>query len=68
MVIIGAATQAGIISGENVSATLVDVTPYTFGTSALGEMHGYEYPFVFIPIIKKNTPIPVTRSESFFVA
>jgi len=66
-VAIGAATQAGIISGENVSATLVDVTPYTFGTSALGEMHGHEYPFVYVPIIKKNTPIPVTRSESFFV-
>jgi len=65
-VAIGAATQAGIISGENVSATLVDVTPYTFGTSALGEMHGHEYPFVYVPIIKKNTPIPVTRSESFF--
>jgi len=67
-VAIGAATQAGIISGKNVSATLVDVTPYTFGTSALGEMNGYEYPFVYIPIIKKNTPIPITRSESFFVS
>lgn len=66
-VAIGAATQAGIISGENVSATLVDITPYTFGTSALGEKDGYEYPYVYIPIIKKNTPIPVTRSESFFV-
>ncbi len=65
-VAIGAATQAGIIGGEDVSATLVDVTPYTFGTSALGEMHGHEYPYVYVPIIKKNTPIPVTRSESFF--
>ena len=65
-VAIGAATQAGIIGGENVSATLVDITPYTFGTSALGDMHGHEYPYVYVPIIKKNTPIPVTRSESFF--
>lgn len=65
-VAIGAATQAGIISGEKVSATLIDVTPYTFGTSALGTMHGHEYPYVYVPIIKKNTPIPVTRSESFF--
>ena len=65
-VAIGAATQAGIISGEDVSATLVDITPYTFGTSALGDMHGHEYPYVYVPIIKKNTPIPVTRSESFF--
>lgn len=64
-VAMGAAIQAGIISGENVSATLIDVTPYTFGTSALGLMHGHEYPYVYVPIIKKNTPIPVTRSESF---
>jgi molecular chaperone DnaK (HSP70) len=62
----GAAIQAGMIAGETVSAVLVDVTPYTFGTSALGELNGSFYPECFIPIIKKNTPIPVTRSESFF--
>ena len=62
----GAAIQAGMIGGESVSAVLVDVTPYTFGTSALGELNGNFYPECFVPIIKKNTPIPVTRSESFF--
>ena len=65
-VAMGAAVQAGIISGENVSATLIDVTPYTFGTSALDMMNGQEYPYVYVPIIKKNTPIPVTCSESFY--
>jgi molecular chaperone DnaK (HSP70) len=45
---------------------LVDVTPYTFGTSALGEMEDDLYPYCFVPIIPKNTPIPVRRSEVFF--
>lgn len=62
----GAAIQAGMIGGEKVSAVLVDVTPYTFGTSALGDLNGDFYPHCYVPIIKKNTPIPVTRSESFF--
>jgi len=62
----GAAIQAGMLAGEEVSAVLVDVTPYTFGTSVLGELDGMPYPFVYAPIIKRNTPIPVTRSEVFF--
>lgn len=32
----GAAIQAGTLAGEEVSAVLVDITPYTFGTSAFG--------------------------------
>ncbi len=62
----GAAIQAGMLAGEEVSAVLVDVTPYTFGTGVLGELDGMPYPFVYAPIIKRNTPIPVTRSEVFF--
>ncbi|MGA1824381.1 MAG: Hsp70 family protein [bacterium] len=65
-VAMGAAIQAGIIAGEKVSAVLVDVTPYTFGTSYLGELHGLPYNNVFAPIIKKNTPIPVSKSEVFY--
>ena len=33
----GAAIQAAMLAGETVSAVLVDITPYTFGTSALSE-------------------------------
>ena len=32
----GAAIQAAVISGQTVASVLVDVTPYTFGTSAFG--------------------------------
>ena len=64
-VAMGAAIQGAAIAGEKVSAVLVDVTPYTFGTSALGELDGSLYPYCFIPIIPKNTPIPVRKSEAF---
>ncbi len=67
-VAMGAATQAGIMAGERVASMLVDVTPYTFGTSAIAELNGERYPYCFIPIIRKNTPVPVTRSEAFFTS
>jgi molecular chaperone DnaK (HSP70) len=67
-VAMGAAIQGAAIAGVEVSAVLVDVTPYTFGTSALGEMDDEIYPYCFVPIIPKNTPIPVRRSEVFFTA
>ena len=67
-VAMGAAIQGAAIAGTEVSAVLVDVTPYTFGTSALGELNGDVYPYCFVPIIPRNTPIPVRRSEVFFTA
>ena len=65
-VAMGAAIQGAAMAGTEVSAVLVDVTPYTFGTSALGELNGEFYPYKYVPIIPKNTPIPVHRSEAFF--
>jgi molecular chaperone DnaK len=64
-VAMGAAIQAAMVAGESVSAVLVDITPYTFGTNAIAELNGELYPFCFIPLIRKNTPIPVTKSEVF---
>ncbi|WP_295403049.1 Hsp70 family protein [uncultured Thiocystis sp.] len=61
----GAAIQAAVIAGEQVSRVLVDITPYTFGTSALSDLNGELYPYTYIPLIRKNTPIPVTKSEVF---
>jgi len=61
----GAAIQAAVIAGARVTSVLVDVTPYTFGTSALSMLDGAPYPYTFVPLIRKNTPIPVTKSEAF---
>jgi molecular chaperone DnaK (HSP70) len=61
----GAAIQAAVIAGQEVASVLVDITPYTFGTSALDELDGELYPYRFVPVIRKNTPLPTTRSEAF---
>ncbi|WP_295436934.1 Hsp70 family protein [uncultured Thiodictyon sp.] len=61
----GAAIQAAVIAGVQVASVLVDVTPYTFGTSALSELNGEPYPYTYCPLIRKNTPIPVTKSDAF---
>ncbi|GAB6192919.1 Hsp70 family protein [Desulfocastanea catecholica] len=64
----GAALQAAMIAGEEVHAVLVDITPYTFGISAIGEVDGSFSLNKFVPIIKKNSPVPVTRSEVFYTS
>ncbi len=62
----GASLQAAMLGGGEVRAVLVDVTPYTFGTSAIGEIDG-EFSFdMYVPLIRKNTPIPVSKSEVFY--
>jgi molecular chaperone DnaK len=65
-VAMGAAIQAALIAGTQTRTVLVDVTPYTFGTSALGERDGESYEYCYIPLIRKNTPVPVSKSEVFF--
>lgn len=67
-VAMGAAVQAGIIAGGETPTLLIDVTPYTFGTSSLGFMGEQEYPYCFVPLIHKNTAIPAMRSEVFYTA
>ncbi|MBO0711087.1 MAG: Hsp70 family protein [Acetobacteraceae bacterium] len=65
-VALGAAIEGAAMTGTEVSAVLVDVTPYTFGTRALGELNGELYPYTYVPIITANTPIPVRKSEVFY--
>ena len=65
-VALGAAVQAGIEMGRDMQSVLVDITPYTFGTSAMGELHGLPYAHQFVPIIRRNTRLPATRTEAFF--
>ena len=66
-VAMGAAIQGAAIAGAEVSAVLVDVTPYTFGISVIGELDGELYPYHLRPDHRpSNTPIPVRKSEVFF--
>ncbi|MEA1923787.1 MAG: Hsp70 family protein [Pseudomonadota bacterium] len=65
IVAMGAAIQGGIISGHKSDAILVDITPYTFGTSAANEFQGSLQTGLFVPIIKRNTPLPTQKSEVF---
>ena len=65
-VAMGAAIQAALIAGTRTRTVLVDITPYTFGTSAVGELDGEPYTHCFVPLIRKNTPVPVSKSDVFF--
>ncbi|MGO4869446.1 MAG: molecular chaperone DnaK [Roseiarcus sp.] len=56
----GAAIQAGVLAGEVGSIVLVDVIPLTLGIETLGG--------VATPLIARNTPVPVKRSEIFTTA
>jgi len=64
-VAMGAAIQGAMIAGQTVDTVLVDVTPYTYGTSAIGSLDGMSYPFMFVPIIHKNTVLPNRKTEAF---
>ena len=65
IVAIGAAVQAGVIGGMETHSVLVDITPYTFGTSAVGPHNGKLCPDIFVPIISRNTALPVRNGEAF---
>ncbi|OQX65360.1 MAG: hypothetical protein B5M55_04145 [Desulfococcus sp. 4484_242] len=67
-VALGAGVLASRISGHEVGRVLVDVTPYSFGPSYLGEKDGFPYPYCYHPIIRANTPLPVTRTERYFTS
>jgi molecular chaperone DnaK len=56
----GAAVQAGVLTGDVRDIVLVDVTPLTLGVETLGG--------IATPLIARNTPIPVSRSEFFTTA
>ncbi|MDI6792761.1 MAG: Hsp70 family protein [bacterium] len=64
-VTLGAAIQAGIISGHSPSAVLVDVVPYSLGIAAVSNRFGLPLPDIFCKLIQRNTAIPVSKSEVF---
>ncbi|MDA3894970.1 MAG: Hsp70 family protein [Desulfobacteraceae bacterium] len=64
-VAVGAGMQAAREMGMKGSGVLIDVTPYTFGTSAVGEINGQPTETKFIPLIRRNTKLPARKSEVF---
>jgi molecular chaperone DnaK len=57
---LGAAIQAGVLTGEVTDVVLLDVTPLSLGIETLGS--------VFTRIIDRNTTIPVSKSQVFTTA
>ncbi|NOQ63755.1 MAG: Hsp70 family protein, partial [Methyloprofundus sp.] len=64
-VAMGAAIQGAMIAGQKVDKVLVDVTPYTYGSSAMGVLDGVPYPYMYVPVIHKNTVLPNRKTEAF---
>lgn len=65
IVAMGASVQGAAIGGEKTRAILVDITPYTFGTRAIDESDGMFTDDAFIPVIKRNSPLPISKEEVF---
>lgn len=60
VVAVGAAIQAGVLSGQVKDIVLLDVTPLSLGIETLGG--------VFTRLIERNTTIPTRKSEIFSTA
>ncbi|MEQ8763634.1 MAG: Hsp70 family protein [Planctomycetota bacterium] len=67
-VALGAGRLAARLGGHAIRQTLVDITAYSYGISFLGELDGEEYPYCYKPIISRNSPLPLTRTERYFTA
>jgi molecular chaperone DnaK len=60
VVAVGAAIQAGVLTGDVREVLLLDVTPLTLGIETLGG--------VSTPIIPRNTTVPTSKSQVFSTA
>jgi molecular chaperone DnaK len=64
---LGAAIQAGLLTGERLERLLVDVSAHSLGIRVFGQ--GDELlavPETFAPVIRRNSVLPATRAEEFY--
>ena len=69
-VAIGAALQCGMKSRDKEiqEIVLTDVCPFTLGTEVMVDNGVFEEPGHYLPIIERNTVIPVSRTETVYTA
>ncbi|MFW9956982.1 MAG: molecular chaperone DnaK [Candidatus Odinarchaeota archaeon] len=60
VVALGAAAQAGVLTGDTKEIVLLDVTSLTLGIETLGG--------ISTPLIERNTTIPISKSKIFSTA
>lgn len=60
VVALGAAVQAGVLTGDVDDIVLLDVTPLSLGVETKGS--------VFTKLIERNTTVPVRKTETFTTA
>ena len=64
-VAMGAGVQAGLIAGEPIDAVLVDVMPHSLGIETAEWRMGMPILDRYNVIIRRNTPVPVSKSEAY---
>ncbi len=69
-VAIGAALQCGMKARDTEirEVVLTDVCPFTLGTEIVVDNGVFEEPGHYLPIIERNTVIPVSRTETVYTA
>ncbi len=63
---IGAILQGAMIDGVDTDSILVDITPYSLGTSALDSSSDFDFDLILSKIILKNTPVPTSKTSRYY--